>query len=158
MQKKSLVVLTAVAFVALVAFAQDIKTAISKNVTCPHHTECVNAVSGTDNDKTTKNVCPNAVNCPNAANCAKTGKCPNVENCPNAGKCATNCAKGAGCTEACKNCPNAATCDKNGTCPRAEGCVNTATCPNSKNGAGACPMQGKHHKGTAGGQCHRMNK
>ena len=30
MQKKSLVVLTAVAFVALIAFAQDIKTAISK--------------------------------------------------------------------------------------------------------------------------------
>lgn len=158
MQKKSLVVLTAVAFVALIAFAQDIKTAINKNVACPHRSECVNAVAANNDGKTTKNICPNVANCPNAANCAKAGKCPNAGNCPNAGKCAAKCGKAAGCTEACKNCPNAATCDKKGTCPRATGCANAAACLNSKNGTNVCPMQGKHHGGAAGGHCRRINK
>lgn len=136
MMKKSLLALTAVAFVAMMAFAQDIKTAVSKSQSGEQTSGYVKKDVKKKTDGKTCDVCPGAEACKKAGCCAGT---------------------------VCKDCPNAPACAGKGTCCNGGDCTGNAQCANSTACAKACPQhQGKCHrvKGCPGrppmqGHCHR---
>ena len=114
--KKSLLALTAVAFVAMMAFAQDIKTAVSKSQSGAQTSGYVKKDVKKKTDGKTCNVCPGAEAC-----------------------------KKAGCRAGtvCKDCPNAPACAGKGTCCNGGDCTGNAQCANSPACAKAPATSGK---------------
>lgn len=72
--KKSLLALTAVAFVAMMAFAQDIKTAVSKSQSGAQTSGYVKKDVKKKTDGKTCDVCPGAEACKKAGCCAGTAR------------------------------------------------------------------------------------
>lgn len=117
MQKKSLVVLTAVAFVALVAFAQDIKTAISKTSGL-QRSEYIETDKGKIEGNTVGYVCPGATECQNV-----------------------------GChhRDLCEKCPYDSVCVRNGVGGQCRYCVN-APCVSGGTDDDVCQPERRHHR------------
>ncbi len=124
MQRKSLLALTAVAFVALMAFAQDIKTAINRNSSGLQTNGYVKTDNRKDADKTADYVCPGS------AECQKAGCCHE---------------------EWCRNCPDDSVCTGNAVCGNGVHCVGNAPCVSGEACENVCPPGRRHHRS---GGCH----